>query len=125
MNTAAHAPVAQPEAHDRRDDELVARLRSSELFRDYQEAFQTATGLPLVLRPATSFARPLEGAKQVNAFCALISGSSKTCAACLGLQQQVEQAAPTTATTFACFAGLNESVVPIRLGDRVIAYLQT
>lgn len=125
MNTASHAPVAQPEAHDHRDDELVVRLRSSEIFRDYQEAFQTATGLPLVLRGAGSFARPLEGAKQLNAFCSLITGSSKACAACLELQQRVDQAAPSAATTFQCFAGLHESVVPIKLGERVIAYLQT
>ena len=51
---------------------VVSRLQKSEIFRDYQRAFQTATGLPLVLRAVGSFQPPLRGSKQVNAFCALL-----------------------------------------------------
>jgi AraC-like DNA-binding protein/ligand-binding sensor protein len=125
MNMVSHQPVPQPDSSIRHDAELVAHLRTSEVFRDYQMAFQTATGLPLVLRSPDTFDRPLEGSKQVNAFCALIGGSSKACAACLGLQQRVAQERPSEVMTLRCFAGLSESVVPIRLGERVVAYLQT
>ncbi len=47
------AEISEPRAHPAAD--VVGRLRESELFRDYQEAFETATGLPLVLREAGSF----------------------------------------------------------------------
>jgi AraC-like DNA-binding protein/ligand-binding sensor protein len=117
------AEISEPRAHPAAD--VVGRLRESELFRDYQEAFETATGLPLVLREAGSFQTPLEGSKQKNSFCTLMAGANKTCAACLQLQQRVEEQAAAGTTTLQCFAGLNESAVPVRLGEKVIAYLQT
>jgi len=104
---------------------VVARLQESRIFRDYQDAFQMATRLPLVLRPVGSFQAPLQGAKNIASFCALMGGGNKTCAACLQLQAKVEGQSATEPTTAQCFAGLSESVVPIRLGDKVIAYLQT
>jgi AraC-like DNA-binding protein/ligand-binding sensor protein len=116
------APAADT-AHATTD--LVNRLRTSPIFRDYQDAFQTATGLPLVLRAAGSFQPPLQGSKQLNPFCALMAATNKTCAACLQLQQRIETEAATGPKTLECFAGLNESAVPVRLGDRVVAYLQT
>ena len=124
MTTASHAPAVSHETHHR-PDEVANRLRSSELFRSYQQAFQTATGLPLVLRAAGSFQAPLAGSKNGSAFCALMAAKSKTCAACLQLQQQVEAAAISGIATLECFAGLSESVVPIRLGETIVAYLQT
>lgn len=111
------------DAHHRAD--VVSRLQKSEIFRDYQQAFQTATGLPLVLRAVGSFQPPLRGAKHVNAFCALMAGTSKTCAVCLQMQQRVEMEAVGESRTLECFAGLCESVIPIRLGETIIGYLQT
>ena len=112
----AHSPPAP--THDdsiRRNQDLVARIEKSQLFRDYRTAFQTATGLPLVLRAAGSFSPPLSGSKQMNPFCALMVGRSKTCSACLQMQQRVEQEAVGESKTLECFAGLTESVVPVRL----------
>jgi AraC-like DNA-binding protein len=77
------------------------------------------------LRAAGAFTSPLTGAKNVNPFCLLMAAKNQTCAACLLLQQQAEAAALTEPTTLECFAGLNDSLVPIRLGDHVVAYLQT
>jgi AraC-like DNA-binding protein/ligand-binding sensor protein len=108
-----------------RSDDVVTRLRGSQIFRDYQQAFQTATGLPLVLRAAGSFQAPMHGTKNMNSFCALMSAKSKSCAACLQLQQQAETDAVAGAATLECFAGLSESLVPIHLGEKIIAYLQT
>ena len=54
MNAAPAAPTAIDMLH-RRDDDVVTRLRQSETFRDYQQAFQTATGLPLALRAQNAF----------------------------------------------------------------------
>src|SRR5687768_11965667 len=124
MNAASPLASASTESV-RRNQELVARIEKSQLFRDYRSAFQTATGLPLVLRAAGSFQAPLAGSKQINPFCALMAGRSKSCSACLQLQQRVEQEAIGASKTLECFAGLNESVVPVRLGETIVAYLQT
>jgi len=120
---ATHCAQSAPASH--RGDDVVARLRQSDLFRDYQDAFQTATGLPLVLREAGSFQPPLHGTRQPNRLCAMLTGSSRTCATCLQVQQEVEREPGANGKTVRCFAGLAESVVPVRLGERIIAYLQT
>ena len=101
------------------------RLQQSGLFRDYQRAFETTTGLPLVLRAAGSFETPLQGSKHSNPFCTLMTQSNKTCASCLQLQQRVEEAAVQQAKTLQCYAGLSESAVPVRVGHHVLGYLQT
>jgi AraC-like DNA-binding protein/ligand-binding sensor protein len=126
---AIHAAPAQPAAvpasaaeHNRT---VVAHLQRSEMFQEYRNAFETTTGLPLALRAAGSFNFPLHGSKRANPFCALMAGSNKTCAACLQLQQQVEQSASTEAKSMKCFAGLNEAAVPVRVGENVLGHLQT
>lgn len=120
-------PSSSASAHEssHRNQGLVARIEKSPIFRDYRSAFQTATGLPLVLRAAGSFKPPMAGSKQMNPFCALMAGRSKSCAACLQMQERVEQEAIGASKTLECFAGLNESVVPIRVGENIVAYLQT
>ncbi len=116
-------PVATPGRESRAG--VVLHLQRSEFFRDYQSAFDALFGLPLALRAAGSFQPPQHGSKRVNPFCSLMAATSKTCAACLQLQQQVEAAAISAPTTLECFAGLSESAVPIRLGESVVGYLQT
>jgi AraC-like DNA-binding protein len=122
---AANPPITLDETTHPGEGNVVARLQQSEIFRDYQQAFQTATGLPLVLRAAGAFQAPLAGAKNVNAFCSLMAGRSQTCAACLRMQERAEAGAATGTQTLECFAGLNDSLVPIRIGDGAIGYLQT
>ena len=101
------------------------QLQKSELFLDYQRAFESITGLPLVLRAAGSFQVPLHGSKRANPFCVLMTRMNKTCGACLQLQQQVEQAAVSASKTLQCYAGLSESAVPVKVGNQVLGYLQT
>jgi AraC-like DNA-binding protein len=103
----------------------VAQLEKSEIYRDYRQAFEATTGLPLGLRTKGSFQSPLQGSKQINPFCALMAGMNKSCAACLRLQQRVEQEANGGPKTLECFAGLSESAVPVRVGENVVGYLQT
>jgi AraC-like DNA-binding protein/ligand-binding sensor protein len=124
-----HAPVSSPVIEQvttsSHTPDVVARLQKSDLFRDYQQSFQAITGLPLTLRAAGAFAPPLQGSRQINPFCALLATRNKSCAACLQLQQQIEDGASTGPKTLECFTGLNESAVPVRVGAQVIAYLQT
>lgn len=124
MQSAASRPLSAP-VPDRADQDLVVHLQKSEIFRDYQKAFEAATGLPLALRSAGSFQAPLHGSRMVNPLCGLMKSANKTCSACLQLQQRVESAAQDQAATVECFAGLADSAVPVRVGERVAAYLQT
>jgi AraC-like DNA-binding protein/ligand-binding sensor protein len=121
-STTAPLAAATPDANAAK---VVSHLQRSPIYRDYHQAFEAATGLPLALRPAGSFQAPLHGSKQVNPFCALMAGTNKSCAACLQLQQRVEEGAATGAKTLQCFAGLSESAVPVRVGQNVLGYLQT
>jgi AraC-like DNA-binding protein len=108
-----------------RNRQLVSRIAKSPLFLDYRSAFEMATGLPLTIRAAGSFQPPQAGSTHINPFCALMASQNKTCAACLELQQRAEQEAGEDTRTLECFAGLHDSVVAIRLGESVIAYLET
>src|SRR3954467_1371384 len=94
---------------------LVSRLESSGLFRDYQRSFQILTGLPLTLRAAGSFQLSMQGKEHGNEFCRILATRNKTCAACLNVQERLEKASCDRASTAACFAGLHESAVPIRV----------
>lgn len=121
----SHTPSQLPAVPHHREDDVVNRLQKSEIFQDYQDAFQTATGLPLVLRAAGSFHAPMAGARNANPFCQLMAARSAACAGCLRMQQKAEEAAGSAPLTVECFAGLSDSLVPIRIGNRVVAYLQT
>lgn len=61
----------------------VLHLQRSVIFRDYQSAFETTTGLPLALRSVGSMQPPLHGSKQANPFRPLMAIQNGSCAACL------------------------------------------
>ena len=116
-----HSPVSSaPAVNDsatRQNRHMVVQLEKSEVYRDYHQAFEATTGLPLGLRASGSFQSPLQGSKQINPFCALMAGMNKSCSACLQLQQRVEDEASQAPATIQCFAGLSESAVPVRWGE--------
>lgn len=118
---------------DERDDEyslkesraLVNRLSSSDLFEEYEKAFLRATGLPLALRPINSFQMALHGKSTENPFCSVMARTNKSCLACLEIQAELERTARLEPKSLHCFAGMCETMVPIRVGDKLIAFLQT
>lgn len=124
MNSAPTLLAANDQA-TRENRQIVAKLEKSELYRDYREAFEATTGLPLGLRSSGSFQSPLQNSKQINPFCALMAGMNKSCAACLQLQGRLESEAREEPATAECFAGLSESAVPLRVGENVVGFLQT
>ncbi|MBL9203145.1 MAG: PocR ligand-binding domain-containing protein [Opitutaceae bacterium] len=105
--------------------QLVAQLKRSQIFRDYEKAFRDTTGLPLALRPLEAFDLPHHGDPKENPFCALLARSNQSCAACLQLQRRVEDEARLEPKTLKCFAGLCDSAVPVRVGENLIGFLQT
>jgi AraC-like DNA-binding protein/ligand-binding sensor protein len=107
------------------DDDLIRRIGKSEMFSQYQAAFQDATGLPLSLRPTEFWNLPHRNRRNENPFCATMAQSNRTCAACLEVQQQAVEAAKDRPVTVTCFAGLCDTAVPVKLGERRIGFLQT
>jgi AraC-like DNA-binding protein/ligand-binding sensor protein len=122
---SAGSDTSRVDDDTRRSRELIVHLKRSETYLAYEEAFQAATGLPLALRAVGTLQSPLRDAKNANRFCILMAQTNRTCAGCLQLQQRVEEASSTEPSTQECYAGLVESTVPIRIGEKVIAYLQT
>lgn len=107
------------------NETLVDTLAKSTLYRDFEQAYSEATGLPVTLRPMETWQLPLHGKKKENAFCALMSEKSRTCASCLQMQERLCQSAATEAVTLTCNYGLCETAVPVRLGSETIGFLQT
>lgn len=103
----------------------LEQIEGSTLFRDYRSAFEETTGLPLAIRPVGSFRSPLHASSHANEFCAVMAASNPACAACLRLQQRLENEATLEPQTVECMAGLAESAAPIRHGESVLGHLQT
>lgn len=114
-----------PEARNKRSRALVEQLKRSDIYRDYAKAFRETTGLPFNLRAIEAFDLPHAGDPKENPFCALMARTNQSCAACLQLQRKVEEQAQLEPKTLRCFAGLCDSAVPVRVGDNLVAFLQT
>jgi AraC-like DNA-binding protein len=104
---------------------LVDQLKRSQIYRDYESAFRETTGLPISLRPVEAFDLPHHGDPNESPFCMLMARSNHSCAACLQLQRKIEDQAKLEPKTLKCFAGLCDSAVPVRVGENLIAFLNT
>jgi AraC-like DNA-binding protein len=104
---------------------LVEKLTRSKIFRDYEQAFRGATGLPLALTTAETWGLPNHGDSNENPFCEVLAESGKGCTACLEMQERLAQKPNGEAVTIKCFAGLCDSAVPVRIGDRLLGFLRT
>jgi AraC-like DNA-binding protein len=113
MNTAAN------------NHTVLERLSRSEVYKDYERAFNEATGLPLQLSPVEDWHLAHRGRRHENPFCALLAKQNKACAACLQTQDELTKTAQTEARTVICFAGFNETAVPLRAGDHLVGFLRT
>src|SRR6478609_2086155 len=102
-----------PEIRAKRSQAVVEQLKRSEIYRDYEKAFRETTGLPINLRPIEAFDLPHAKDPKQNPFCSLMAQSNQSCAACLEPK------------TLKCFAGLCDSAVPVRVGENLVAFLQT
>ncbi len=117
--------MSTPGENAKRSHALVAQLKRSDIYRDYAQAFRDTTGLPFNLRAIEAFDLPHHGDPEESPFCALMAQTNQSCAACLQLQRKVEVEAQLEPKTLKCFAGLCDSAVPVRVGDNLVAFLQT
>ena len=107
------------------DRALIEALVNSKVFQDYERAFTEATGLPVALRAVESWQLPHHGHPNESPFCALVLETSRACASCLQVQEKLAAGASEDPHTVSCPAGLCDTAVPVRLGDRLIGFLQT
>jgi AraC-like DNA-binding protein/ligand-binding sensor protein len=107
------------------DRDLIQQLKRTDIFSHYESAFSEALRLPMAIRPADAWAPALRGHKFENPFCALMAETNRSCAACLEVQDQAAKGARDQPATITCFAGLSDSAVPIRVGERLVGFLQT
>ncbi len=106
-------------------NEVFSVLSESKMYRDYAEAFSKGTGLPLSLaQPGTLWVSEKPGPEQ-NPFCSLLSHGSSSCSDCYRHHCDLEAEAVSEAKTLKCFAGLCETVVPVKVGGKVVAFLRT
>lgn len=104
---------------------LVERLSQSKIFQDYSRAFVETTGLPLSIQPIEAWQLSMRGHAKESPFCVLMARSSRSCAACLEVQDQIRRQSVQEPSTVRCFAGLCDTAVPVKLGTEVVGYLQT
>jgi AraC-like DNA-binding protein/ligand-binding sensor protein len=104
---------------------LIEALSTSKIYQDYERAFSETTGLPVSLRPVESWQLPQHGKKYENPFCGMMAEKSRSCAACLRLQQELANKAQHETQTLTCELGLCDTAVPVRLGENLIGFLQT
>ena len=141
------------------DEMVIETLRQSVDYREYEQAFKEATGLPLSIEPASHLTLALCTKHQTRtSFCSLMTQSGHNCQTCQALHRGIElemgisdqdsterAAAEGTAftpknpqsvdavstafgdapRTFECFAGLCETMVPIKAGVRLVGFLKT
>ncbi len=121
-------PVAQKPNTDtasQPDVSLVEALTHSTVYLEYVHAFTETTGLTVSLRPVESWQLPLRGKRHESPFCTLMSENRRVCACCLQMQQRLAQGEVSEPHTMVCSAGSCETVVPVRLGSRLLGFLQT
>jgi AraC-like DNA-binding protein len=105
--------------------QLIETLTRSEMFQNYERAYNEAIGLPMTLRPVETWQLALHGKPKENRFCALMAERSRTCAACLQMQEKLAQTAMDHPATMTCAYGLCETAVPVKLGPQTVGFLQT
>lgn len=104
--------------------DLTRRLSQSQIFRDYERAFSEATGLPLAFQPAEDRKPAMRASEWANDFCRRMTETTPGCKLCFEAQNELCKDDGET-HTIACRAGLTDSAVPVRVGDKLLGYLQT
>jgi AraC-like DNA-binding protein len=114
-------------SHKEFESNLLSRIAQSDRFKMYQEAFRTATGLPLRLVTSDPEGWCLDD-QNINRspFCEALNLCNSACSACKETNRRLMKEANVNGPSSChCFAGLTATAVPIRLGSSVIGYLKT
>ena len=106
------------------DHEVVQHLSRSQIFKDYEQAFSEAIGLPLNIRGHDSWSPAHHGKEDHDSFASILARFNKARAACLKAQTGASHP-DAIWRTVTWFAGLSESAVPVYAGDHILGFLET
>jgi AraC-like DNA-binding protein/ligand-binding sensor protein len=106
-------------------DAILEAIQDSDFYREYERAFNDATGLPLVLREVETWSAPFSGKRNENKFCAMMAQRNASCAACLNMQERLTKASVEGTAVQRCHFGMTDIAVPVKLGNDRIAVLAT
>jgi AraC-like DNA-binding protein/ligand-binding sensor protein len=104
-------------------DRLLEELRSTDLFKEYEQAYAEVTHLPLVLRSSAGEHEVNVDPSNENDFCHFMRQHNESCKTCLHVGEKDRVSGETLHHN--CFAGIHVSAVPIKVHQKVIGYLQT
>jgi AraC-like DNA-binding protein len=104
---------------------LPELLSQSQILRDYERAFSAATGLPLAFTEAGRKRPGMRTSPGANAFCRQMAETEPGCRMCVDMQVRLTGESGGATRSAQCVAGLVDSVVPVRVGEKVLGYLQT
>jgi AraC-like DNA-binding protein/ligand-binding sensor protein len=107
------------------DQEVLLHLSRSQIFKDYEQAFSEAVGLPLNIRAHNSWSPSHHGKTDHDSFAAILARFNQARAACLRAQTDASQKSASPTRTVTWFAGLSESAVPVYVGDHILGFLET
>ncbi len=109
------------------DRALFDKLLHSELFETYQDAFRTATGLPLRLVGANVEEWCLDdSASNRSPFCETLNLCKSACNACIDTNRKLMSVAAVSGPTSChCFAGMAATALPVKSGTRLVGFLKT
>jgi AraC-like DNA-binding protein/ligand-binding sensor protein len=105
--------------------DLSQRLSESEIYHDYERAFSEATGLPLAFRSTTDAAPAFRKSRFANPFCLHLAETEPGCQLCVEMQERLSCGDSGATKTGSCLAGLTDSAVPVKLGEKTIGFLTT
>jgi AraC-like DNA-binding protein/ligand-binding sensor protein len=109
----------------RADHTLAEQLSQAQIVRDYERAFSEATGLPLKFEVEGRKRPLLRGGPQSSAFCEMMAECAPGCALCVEMQGRLQAGARGGTFSARCRAGLTDSAVPVKVGERVLGFLTT
>lgn len=114
------------ETVSRADHRIFERLHDSPFFRTYRKAFRDATGFRIELLPVGHGGEgevvDREANQHENPFCRRINEGGG-CDRCRESHCRLARRADGKPTTTTCFAGLQETMAPVRAGERTLAML--
>lgn len=124
-NVADQDNLASSSAFAENDRTLAELLTQSKIYQDYERAFAETTGMPITFKPVESWQLPHHGKRNEHPLCSLVAEKSRSCAVCLQIQQTLSEEAAHEPHSLTCPVGLTDTAVPVRLGERLIGFLQT
>ncbi|MEY5026506.1 MAG: hypothetical protein RLZZ244_2034 [Verrucomicrobiota bacterium] len=109
---------------------VAERMSQTRIFQEYEAAFRAAAGMPLRFDPVGAQASGARSRGGENPFCVLLSQSQAGCRMCLEVDARLKKEEEAGregggARTEVCLAGLVDTSVPVKMGERVLGYLRT